>query len=204
MSDSRLDGIEDNGEAIPAACDNKATAEFVRAHIGWMLRLARCYMGEMALAEDVVQNAFSKVFSNAHQFSGRSTIRSWIRRIVVNEALMLLRKHRTFREDGNIDPLLPEFDTYGCRIEEPWQEVPTSEQLIITRQSNEQIMSAIDRLPEAFRIVLLLRDIEEHTTLEVADILGISEANVKVRLHRARAALKSLLEPLMRAGEMNP
>ena len=111
-------------ETVPDASSQEETGAFVRVHIGWMLRLARRYLGDAALAEDAVQSAFSKIFAKSDQFEGKSSIRSWIRSIVVNEALMLLRKRRSLKEDDSIDPLLPEFDENGCRIEAPWSEAP--------------------------------------------------------------------------------
>ncbi len=185
---------------IPDASDRARTQVFVRTHIGWMLQLARRYLRETALAEDAVQNAFTKVFAKADQFEGKSGIRGWMRRIVVNEALMLLRKRKASGDDAAIDLLLPRFDRNDCRIEEPWSTLPTPEQLLVNKQSRQLVLDAIDNLPASYRAVLLLRDIEERSTAEVADLLEISEANVKIRLHRARAALKSLLEPVMRKG----
>jgi len=186
--------------SIPPAEDTAATAVFVRQHIGWMLRLARGYLPDGALAEDAVQNAFTQVFTKSDQFEGRSSIQSWIRRILVNEALMILRKRKSLREDPSIDPLLPEFDKYDCRIEAPWNRPQTPEQIAITNETREIVMDAIQQLPDDYRVILLLRDIEEQSTAEVSDTLGISTGNVKVRLHRARSALKALLETHMRNG----
>lgn len=113
---------------------------------------------------------------------------------------MLLRKRKPLKKEDSIDLLMPEFDDYKCRIEEPWRTIPTAEQLLLATETHGIIMDAIDQLPDDYRVVLLLRDIEEHSTAEVATKLGISNANVKTRLHRARAALKNLLEPQMREG----
>ena len=90
--------------------------------------------------------------------------------------------------------------TQRCRIEPPWQQPPSPEQLLMSDQTRRAVLEAIGQLPDAYRVTLLLRDIEELSTAEVAAALEVTEANVKVRLHRARAALKSLLEPLMRKG----
>ena len=191
-------------DRIPAADIREATGAFVRAHAGWMLRLARRYLADEALAEDAVQNAFIKVFGNAGQLAQRSGLRGWMRRIVINESLMILRKTRARNEDEAIDPLLPEFDRYDCRIEPPWRHVPSPEQIVITNETREIVLAAIARLPPTYRAVLLLRDIEEFSTGETAEALGISAANAKVRLHRARAALKALLEPEMRKRRFAP
>ena len=164
---------------------------------GWMLALSKRILRDPDLAEDAVQNAFASVFSNIDGFAQRSALRTWVHRIVVNEALMILRKQRRLREDP-IDPLLPVFDKNGCRIEDKWATVQTPEAILQSVQSAARVVEMIDRLPDIYRIVLLLRDIEELSTAEVAKMLELSEANVKVRLHRARAALKKLLEPLIR------
>ncbi|MEO9820397.1 MAG: sigma-70 family RNA polymerase sigma factor [Paracoccaceae bacterium] len=191
------DGI---GNVIPEAGDRAGTSEFVLAHISWMMRTARQYLTDKALAEDAVQNAFTKVFTKGDQFQGEGNIKAWMRRIVVNEALMILRKRKSFNEDKAIDLVTPEFDRNGCRFEPSWSKSHCPEQVLITSQTRQLVMEAVAKLPETYRIVLLLRDIEEHSTSEVAQMLDISETNVKVRLHRARAALKVILEPGMRDG----
>lgn len=188
---------------VPNASDKKATAAFVRVNIRWMLQVAGRYLRDVALAEDAVQSAFVKIFAKSDQFKGQVRIQAWMRRIVVNEALMILRKRKSLKENHSIDPLLPEFDRWQCRLEPPWTHVPNPEELLITDQTRQFVMTAIGKLPDAYRVVLLLRDIEEQTTAEVAETIGISEANVKVRLHRSRAALKTLLEPQMRQGRFS-
>ncbi|MGI9435238.1 MAG: RNA polymerase sigma factor [Geminicoccaceae bacterium] len=200
MNDRQPEPSADDHAIVPDAADQAATAAFVRAHIGWMLQVARTYLREASLAEDVVQNAFAKIFTKGDQFEGKAGIRSWMRRIVVNEALMLLRKRRSLNEDDRIDPLLPTFDENNCRIEAPWSVMPTPEQRLLSKEARQIVTDAISKLPDAYRVTLLLRDIEEQTTAEVAETLDISETNVKVRLHRARAALKTLLEPHLRRG----
>ena len=199
-SDKQADTQENSGAKIPDASDRVGTSNFVRAHIGWMMRVARHYLTDVALAEDAVQSAFSKVFSKGDQFRGDVNIKAWIRRIVVNEALMILRKRKSLIEDTSIDAVLPEFDSNECRHELSWSQSSCPEQILITAQTRKIVMDAIAKLPDAYRIVLLLRDIEEHSTAEVAQMLDISETNAKVRLHRARAALKVILEPDMRNG----
>lgn len=200
MDDTRLRLQAGDHETVPIAADRKAAGAFVRAHIGWMLQLSRRYLGDASLAEDAVQSAFTKIFAKSDQFEGKSGIRSWMRRIVVNEALMLLRKRRSLNEDDGIEQLLPEFDENDCRIEVPWSGRPNPEQRLMTKEARQIVTDAIGKLPDAYRVTLLLRDIEELTTAEVAEKLGVTEANVKTRLHRARAALKTLLEPHLRRG----
>lgn len=169
-----------------------------------MLAVAKRIVVDTAIAEDVVQEAFSSVFENLDSFRGDSSLKTWIHRIVVNQALMALRKQRR-RNEQPIDQLLPQFDDNGCRIDDPAmlsQSAETPEALLMSNDRKQQVLSSILLLPESYRIVLMLRDIEELSTSEVADATGLTEANVKVRLHRARAALKKLLSPFFEGPEL--
>ncbi len=178
--------------------DKAVTEQFVRANLGWMLAVAKRIVKDSASAEDVVQDAFSNVFKNLETFRGDAALKTWMHRIVVNQALMALRRQRR-RNEQPIDELLPEFDRDGCRIDEPSMLsdiARTPEAMLLSADRRQQVLASIERLPDSYRVVLMLRDIEELTTSEVAEMTGLSEANVKVRLHRARAALKKLLSPL--------
>jgi RNA polymerase sigma-70 factor, ECF subfamily len=177
------------------------TEEFVRENASWMLRLANRMVRDHGQAEDIVQAAFANVFKALETFEGRSALKTWMHRIVVNQALMQLRRTKRLQETP-IDELLPAFDAAGCRIEEDWTAFETPEALLERAQTKAKILALIDTLPDGYRIVLLLRDIEELSTAEVAEMLELTEANVKVRLHRARAALKKLLEPLVRGQSL--
>jgi RNA polymerase sigma-70 factor (ECF subfamily) len=184
--------------------DRATTERFVRCNLGWMLAVAKRIVVDTAIAEDVVQEAFSSVFENLDSFRGDSSLKTWIHRIVVNQALMALRKQRR-RNEQPIDQLLPQFDDNGCRIDDPAmlsQSAETPEALLMSNDRKQQVLSSILLLPESYRIVLMLRDIEELSTSEVADATGLTEANVKVRLHRARAALKKLLSPFFEGPEL--
>ena len=176
---------------------NRAAERLVRDHVGWMLSVARRYVKEDALADDCVQEAFLSAFLNIDEFEGRSSLKTWLHRITVNAALMKLRSLRR-HDSQSIDELLPEFDANDCRIEAPWHHMATPAELLERKDTRALIAAMIGELPDGYRIILLLRDIEERSTTEVAELLGLSESNVKVRLHRARAALKKLLEPILR------
>lgn len=166
-----------------------------------MLALAGRMLGDHSLAEDVVQEAYTNIFLNLDKFEERANIKSWMHRIVVNQCLMALRK-RSRASDQHMDVLLPEFDTNGCRIEDSWDRFETPESLLQSEEARARILAAIGSLPDKYRVVLLLRDIEEMSTSEVAEILEVSISNVKVRLHRGRSALKKLLEPMMRGESL--
>lgn len=173
----------------------------VRENISWMLALADQLLKSRELAEDAVQEALISAVKNIHQFEQRSTLKTWLHRITVNVSLSKLRQIKR-RAEQSIDDLLPEFDRHDCRIEKPWTNLTPLEEVLESDILRDQVKSCIDELPDSYRIVLLLRDIEGLSTAEVATELELSEANVKVRLHRARAALKKLLEPILRGGQL--
>ena len=175
----------------------ETTEAFVRRHSPWMLMVARRMLRDHAAAEDIVQETFAKAFQNLTRFEGRSTLKTWLHRIVVNQALMSLRKSRRQSEES-LDDLMPQFDSNACRIEDSWPRLLGADEICEQRQLRDHVRAAIDRLPDSYRTVLLLRDIEGLSTAEVAEALELSETNVKVRLHRARSALKTLLEPVLR------
>ncbi len=169
----------------------------VRDNIAWMIGVAQRLLGDRSLAEDAVQDAFISAFRGLGKFENRASLKTWLHRITVNAALMKLRRIKR-RSEQSIDLYQPEFDQHDCRIEVPWTHVESVDDIVENEQRRSQVHSAIDRLPDDYRIVLLLRDIEGYSTSEVATCLDISASNVKIRLHRARAALKKLIEPVLR------
>lgn len=187
----------DSALAPPEQGSESEAEQLVRDNIAWMLALAERMLRDRALAEDAVQEAFLNAFRGLDRFEGRSSIKTWLHRITVNSSLTKLRQLKRLSEKP-IDEYLPEFDRHDCRIETPWTYLAPLQDVLENDDLRAQISESIDALPESYRIVLQLRDIEECDTSEVAELLDISEANVKVRLHRARAALKKLLEPILR------
>ncbi len=177
------------------AGDEAACEEFVRRHGGRMLAVARRFLRSEPDADDAVQEAFLSAFRSIHEFAGGARVSTWIHRIVVNVCLMKLRAAKS-RPATSIESLLPTFDETGhqTRRVSAWNVQP-SEQLQ-SAELRAHVRECIAALPEQHRVVLLLRDIEELDTQETADRLGISPAAVKVRLHRARQALRTLLEPM--------
>lgn len=183
------------------AGEDAAFRELVTQHGGRMLAVAQRILGERAAAEDCLQEAFLNAFSAIGRFEERAKLGTWLHRITINAALMRLRKEKRARDAG-IESLLPDFDADDCRIEPLWQFDKSVEDLLAEDETRTFVQSKINELPETHRIVLMLRDIEDMDTRETADVLGISESAVKVRLHRARAALKRLLEPLMQSRDV--
>jgi RNA polymerase sigma-70 factor (ECF subfamily) len=170
--------------------DDAAFELMVRRHGGRLLAVARRLLGDDADAQDAVQDAFIRAFKAIGSFEARSQLSTWLHRILVNTALMKLRERRR-RPTGSIDELLP---TYA---EDGHQAVPArdwSDALLERKETAGIVREAIDRLPDQYREVLVLRDIEDHDTSETAELLGTTPNAVKVRLHRARQALRTLLD----------
>ncbi|GMU33657.1 MAG: RNA polymerase sigma factor SigM [Planctomycetia bacterium] len=164
-----------------------------------MLAVARRIVGNEEDARDALQEAFLSAFKAIKSFEGGSRLSTWLHRIVVNAALMKLRSRKRVQE-RSIEDLLPKFlsDGHPATPASAWRETGDSE---AQRKENRTLVrAAIDELPEIYRTVLLLRDIEELSTEETSEVLGINNNAVKTRLHRARQALRTLLDPHFREG----
>jgi len=173
--------------------DDDAFAALVRQHAGRMLATARRLLRSDQDAEDAVQEAFVSAARAISGFAGGSKVSTWLHRIVINTALMKLRTRRRRREES-IDDLLPRFDVEGRHLRPVAAWETPSDVLLERRETRAMVRRCIDRLPERYRTVLVLRDIEELDTQESADLLGSTPNTVKIRLHRARQALRTLLE----------
>ena len=177
------------------AGDEEASAVLVRKYGGRMLATARRFLRREEDSADAVQDAFLAAFRSLDKFEGNSSVGTWLHRIVVNACLTKLRTQSRSRAVP-IEDLLPTFDETGhhTRAVRLWAEEPLSQ---LTRaETRSQVRARIDRVPEPYRTVLLLRDIEELDTEQTAEQLGITTGAVKTRLHRARQALRTLLEPV--------
>jgi RNA polymerase sigma-70 factor (ECF subfamily) len=183
------------------AGDPSAFETLVRANIGPMLAVAQRLLRHEEDARDAVQEAFLSAFRALHQFDGASRLSTWLHRIAVNAALGKIRKQKRHPEPS-IEDLLPKFEDDGHHRNRPLASWGESGVAVLERkETRAQLREAIDRLPEAYRTVLLLRDIEEMDTGETARALGINEGAVKTRLHRARQALRTLLDPHLRGDQ---
>jgi RNA polymerase sigma-70 factor, ECF subfamily len=174
--------------------DEQAFETLVRKFGPRLLATARRYLRSEDDARDVLQDTFLCAFKSIDTFKGDSHLSTWLHRILLNSALMHLRAKRRCGEvdQGEIDELLPRFDTAGNWIDEP-SHSPTH-LLVEASETRAMVRRCIDLLPVNYRVVLILRDIKELDTEEVASLLDVTTSNVKVRLHRARQALKALLE----------
>ncbi len=179
--------------------DAQAYEQIVRAHAARMLAVAQRLLRNPEDARDAVQEAFLAAYRHADGFSRQCRIGTWLHRIVVNAALMKLRS-RGRRPEESIEPLLPRFQEDGHMIAPAtgWQE--SGEAAIDLAKRHALVHACIARLPESYRTVLLLRDIEEQDPDETAALLGITVNAVNIRLHRARQALRTLLDPHLRVG----
>jgi RNA polymerase sigma-70 factor (ECF subfamily) len=147
-------------------------------------------------AEDAAQETVIKVYQNLDKFRGDSQFRTWVLSIARNEGLGKLRKIGSRREDS-LDAEIDESEgDYTPAILTSWKEIPA--EALEQKELGAILRHAIERLPEIYRNIVLLRDIEEMDIRQTAAVLGISEAAVKVRLHRARALLQRHLAPQLK------
>jgi RNA polymerase sigma-70 factor (ECF subfamily) len=195
--------LQTSGRDVPKSCDDTALIErlkagdelayeiLVRTFSSRLLAVARRLLGDEEDARDALQVAFISAFKALHRFQGGCQLSTWLHRIVVNAALMKLRSRKRHPEEP-IDVLLPRFLEDGHQAE-PASEWTAPERLLEQEQTARFVRACIGQLPESYRTVLMLRDIEELSTQETAVALGLTENAVKIRLHRARQALATLL-----------
>lgn len=193
---SRPESDQDPFLAALRANDPAAVATLVRSETPRLLAVARRILRNDEDAKDAVQNGLISALSSLEKFEGGSQLSTWLHRIVVNAALMKLRSNRC-RPEEPIDDLLPGFEDDG-HISVPAGEWAPADELVMRDEVCALVRASIDRLPESYRTVLMLRDIEELSTEETAQALGLTPVAVKVRLHRARQALRGLLDPRLR------
>ncbi len=183
--------------------DGAAFEALVRRETGRLLCTCRRILRhDEEEARDAVQEAFLTAFQRLDSFKGDCRLSTWLFRIAVNAALMRLRSRRR-RPEGAIDELLPRFYEDGHRqLPEGDDGIPEPEAVLRQAEARRAVRESIDRLPDGYRTVLLLRDIEERSTEETAELLGVTKTAVKLRLHRARQALRELL--VARRNDLQP
>jgi RNA polymerase sigma-70 factor, ECF subfamily len=168
-------------------------AEFARMmdlYSNPIYRLGLRMLGNPQDAEDVLQNTFLNALTHLPTFEGRSSLSTWLYRIAANEALMLLRRKKP---EVNLDEVQANEDTADLKPTYfvDWSALPEEE--LLSGEGKKVLDQAIQNLPEAMRIVFLLRDIEGLSIKETADALSLTETNVKTRLLRARMFLREQL-----------
>ena len=172
--------------------DDDAFELMFRRYGSRMLAVARRFLGNDEDAQDAVQDAMLSAFRALDRFEGGSQLGTWLHRIVVNAALMKLRRRRNHRETS-IEELLPRYDADGHRELQVASDLFPDEQLE-REELRALLRESVGELPEKYRQVYLLRDGEELSTEETATALGLSSNAVKIRLHRARQALITLVQ----------
>jgi RNA polymerase sigma-70 factor, ECF subfamily len=181
--------------------DKTAFREIVRRHQDKVYRLALRLTRDEARAQDAMQDAFLQVYRKIDQFQEHSAFTTWLYRITVNAALMRLRTERRHRETS-LDEASPRY-TEGGEIAEPvddWSEAVDDE--AANKELAEYAKHAIDELPETYRSVFILRELEDMSTEDVATILDLTVPTVKTRLHRARLALRKALAERVKGTDL--
>jgi RNA polymerase sigma-70 factor (ECF subfamily) len=178
------------------AGSDDAFTDLVRANTGRLLAVARRILRQEQEAQDALQEAFICAFKALSGFEGKCRISTWLHRITVNACLMRLR-HRERKPELSIDDLLPAYraDGHTTTQFQRWDDSALTR--LEKNEMRSLVRSSIDQLPETYRTALLLRDIEELDSDEAAALLGITPNALKIRVHRARQALRTLLDPLM-------
>ena len=197
-----LDGLRAGDEAVFAA--------LVGRYGGSMLRVAQLYVRSRAIAEEVVQDAWIGVLNGSSRFEGRSSLKTWIFRIVTNRAkTRALKEGRSIPfsdlgpDERSVEPERfrgPEDRYPGHWTTHPssWAGVP--EERLLASETLALVENAIAELPSAQAIVITMRDVEGFDAAEVCDALDISESNQRVLLHRARSKVRRALEEYLDAA----
>jgi RNA polymerase sigma-70 factor (ECF subfamily) len=195
-------------EALKAGDEAAFTALIQRYH-GPMLRLAMAYVRDAGVAEEVVQESWLACLRSLDRFEGRSSLKTWILGIVMNVArarrrkesrilpfAVLWRRDDSDRERPTVDPSRFGREGMWQTLPQAWDNVPESK--VLGDEALQRVRSAIEGLPPKQREVIVLRDVAGLDADEVSGMLGISAENERVRLHRARAAVRKMLEDYLR------
>lgn len=155
----------------------------IRKYNPRLYRVALSILGEDALIEDVMQDAYIKAYRQLHTFEGRSSFSTWLTRILINECMMKMRQTKRAAEV---------YQSGHDNIAEP-HHVATPERKALNSELKQVLETAISALPEKYRMVFVMREIEGMSVAETVDVLGVGEANVKTRLSRAKEMLRTQL-----------
>ena len=192
--------------------DEGAFAGLVDRYHASLNRVARSYISSQAVADEVVQDTWLGVIQGIWAFEGRSSLKTWIFRILINRAkTRAVREGRTVpigRFDAETDAaeaaVAPDRFQPADHPTEPghWTHPPpdlgaSPERRLLAQEARQHLQNAIEALPEHQRLVLILRDVEGCSTEEVCNALGLQETNTRVLLHRARVKVRSALEPYL-------
>src|SRR4051794_15756271 len=193
--------------------DPSVFAELVDAWSPGLMRMARMYVRDRAVAEEVVQETWLAVVRGIDRFEGRSSLKTWVYRILMNTAKT--RGQRESRsvpfsaaaggDEASVDPdrFLDSDHQWGGGWRLGPAEWATPEEELLQGETRDEILRAIDQLPEQQRAVITLRDVEGFPSEEVSELLGITAGNQRVLLHRARSKVRAAIEEYLGAVEPN-
>ncbi len=168
------------------AGDSAMFEVLMRRHNQRLYRVARSILRNDGEAEDVMQDAYVRAYEHLDQFAGRAKFSTWLTRIAVHEALARDRRSKRYEEPETTEHGGDPMDNFASLA-------PSPEQHASNLEVRRLLEDAIAKLPDSYRTVFMLRDVEEMSTADTADVLEISEENVKIRLHRARVLLRRSL-----------
>jgi RNA polymerase sigma-70 factor (ECF subfamily) len=173
--------------------DSDAFFDLVRPYERAVFVAAISLVKNDADAEDVAQEAILKAFKNLARFRQEAKFSTWLIQIAINEAKMRLRKDRRHLYESIEEGRLGDDGDYTPRDFADWREIPS--EALEQKELRKALTSALDSLPEKYRTVLILRDVQHLSITETAQALGLSEANVKTRLSRARLQMRDAMAP---------
>ena len=162
-----------------------------------LYRVIRGYLKDPEEVQDAMQNAYLKAFDKLFQFQGHSSFSTWLIRIGINESLLRLKELKK----GKV-VYLGTLNTAGAKVYQIADKRMNPEKAVIRQEAKQLLEQAIDNLPEKYRVVYILKEVEGLENEQVEHILGITESNIKVRLHRAKNILKDRLFQLTSGGEI--
>ena len=186
-------GVDDDGRLVELVRtgDEAAFADLIRRYQARLLRFAEATVGSHAVAEEVCQDTWLAVVRGVDRFEGRSSFKTWLFRILLNRARTgARREERAGRPD---DQVVERFDASGAWASPPVPWADRVDERLVAEDLARRVRDLLSGLPEQQRQVVVLRDVEGLPAAEVASLLGISDANQRVLLHRGRARLRESL-----------
>jgi RNA polymerase sigma factor (sigma-70 family) len=199
ISDQQTRSLDDGQIVRRILGGEKELFEILLRRYNQMLyRVIRGYLKDQNEVQDAMQNAYLKAYDKLFQFHGDSSFSTWLIRIGINEALLRLKdlkKGKTIYLDNFLESTTTALNQLPDKQMNP-------EKAIISQEAKQLLEQAIDNLPEKYRLVYILKEIQGVESHEIEQSLGLSESNVKVRLHRAKKLLKDSLFQLTSKGEV--
>lgn len=179
--------------------DKVAQMALYKKHVGKMNAICYRYINSYDDAKDIVQDGFIKVFSSISKYKGEGSLEGWIRRIMVNTALDYLKKKKMFVSIDESSAADGDHNGAMASSDDDQEE----DSLFNAGFTTEELMSAINKLPDQYRVIFNMHCIEHYSHKEIASLLSVKEETSRSRLRRARAALKEHLTVLMKNKKTN-